>query len=304
MARILLSLADQDVLKNVETVLAETRHVCSRLESYSPDDRHEAVAGRIMAHEPQVVVMDYQPEDAASVKLMQAVTELAGPPEFIFIETEVQADREQVMMALNEGARAFLPRKFEPAALRNYVERAASGPSRLRLKVQEKAGGGDELEVVQRLEVLCGELRIRTNSFQKLISYLLTTPSGAQPRKVLVVSDSPYQLEMLKKILEDYNFQPLVASNPADGLNLALSEKPRLVISDLELDGQNGIEFCQALKFTHKLIPCYFIICTANQDKISLVMTQGNGVDDCLIKPSGQSDTEDFISRVALGLLL
>ncbi|MDR0881090.1 MAG: response regulator [Candidatus Adiutrix sp.] len=304
MARVLLSLTDQAVLQNVETALAETKHVCSRLENPGPTDSPETVAGRIMAQEPQVVVMDYQPEDAASVKLMQAVTELTSHPEFIFIETEAKAEREQVMMALNEGARAFLPRKFEPAALRNYVERAASGPSRLRLKVQEAAGAGDEEAVIHRLEALCGDLRIKTNSFQKLISYLLTTPASTQPRKVLVVSDSPYQLEMLKKILEDYNFQPLTASNPNDGLNLALSEKPHLIISDLELDGQNGIEFCQALKFTHKLIPCYFIICTANQDKISLVMTQGNGVDDCLIKPSGQSDTEDFISRVALGLLL
>jgi hypothetical protein len=33
-------------------------------------------------------------------------------------------------------------------------------------------------------------------------------------------------------------------------------------------------------------------------------MVPGNGVDDCIVKPAGQSDQIDFVSRVALGLLV
>jgi Response regulators consisting of a CheY-like receiver domain and a winged-helix DNA-binding domain len=301
MARILLSLSDAEVLRKVENALAETKHEIIR-EDLTYDLGLMAVAEKIMAEKPDVVVMDYWAEDAGSVKLMQTVTDLAARPEFILLEGEgEEAGREQVMMAINEGARAFLPRDFQSEALLNYVERALSGPGRLRLKALENYGPE---AAINRLEENLGDLRIKTSGYQKLIDYLLATPVSAQPRKVLVVSDSPYQLELLKKILDEHNFAVLAASNPADGLELALKERPRIIVSDLELEGQTGIEFCQAVKFTNKLVPCYFVICTANQDKIGKVMEPGNGVDDCLVKPSGHSDTVDFISRVALGLLL
>ena len=301
MARVILSLKDENVLKEVETALAETRHEVVRLDGLSYDQGLKAVADQIMQETPDVVIMDYWPEDAASVKLMQTATDMVERPEFIFIEAEEEAEREQVLMALNEGARAFLPHKFNVSALLNYVERSISGPGRLRLKALENYGPE---AAVNRLEEQMGDMRSRTGSFQKLIAYLMATPQSAQHRKTLVVSDSPYQLELLKKILDEHNFPTLTASNAGDGLAIATRERPRIIVSDLELEGQTGLEFCQAVKFTHQLIPCYFIICTANQDKIAKVMTPGNGVDDCLIKPSGQSDTVDFISRVALGLLL
>jgi len=302
MARILLNLRDEDMLQGVREALSATRHEVSSLEEAArAEESPDRLAAAIMAQNPDVVVIDFRSEDAASVKLMQTVTDLSSRPEFIFIETEAEAGREEVMMALNEGARAFLPRNFQVSALLNYVERAVSGPGRLRLKAL--ANYGQEGSVNQ-LEEQLGALRTQSTGYQKLISYLLSTPVGVQARKVLVVSDSPYQLELLKKILDEHNFATISASNPADGLNLALSEKPRIIVSDLELEGQTGVEFCQAVKLTHKLIPCYFVICTANQDKVGKVMTPGNGVDDCLIKPSGPSDTVNFISRVALGLLV
>lgn len=300
MARILLSLRDENTLQKVREALTATRHEVLGLDVSAEASPDQMVAA-IMANGPDVVVIDYQSEDAASVKLMQTVTDLNNRPEFIFIETDETAEREQVLMALNEGARAFLPRDFQVSALLNYVERAVSGPGRLRPRVLENYAQDG---AVNQLEEQLGVLRTQSMGYQKLISLLLSTPVSAQGRRVLVVSDSPYQLDLLKKILDEHNFQTISASNPADGLNLALNEKPRIIVSDLELEGQTGVEFCQAVKLTHKLVPCYFIICTANQDKIGKVMTPGNGVDDCLVKPSGPSDMVNFISRVALGLLV
>ena len=303
MARILLCLTEEETLTSAREGLAGAKHEVLELACPSPAETTiEAVAALIMEQNADVVVMDYWSEDAASVKLMQTVTDMTDRPEFIFIEAGSEdVEREQVMMALNEGARAFLSKPFKVSALVNYVERALSGPGRLRLKALENYGPE---AAINHLEEQLGDSRVKSSSFQKIISYLLSTPVSVQARKVLVVSDSPYQLELLKKILDEHNFQVLTASNPEDGLNVAMSDKPRIIISDLELEGQTGVEFCQTVKFTNKLGPCYFIICTANQDKIGKVMTPGNGVDDCLIKPSGQSDTVDFISRVAVGLLL
>ncbi len=301
MAKVLVSLGDEQIRGTVVAALAETRHEAVVIETLDPAGGLMAVADKIMAEKTEVIVIDYWADDAASVKLMQAVTDLAQRPDFIFIEKAGEkAEREQVLMALNEGAHAFLPHDFSSSALISYVERAISGPGRLRY-----SGGPQNGELaLARLEEALGELRVRTSSFQKLVDYLLATPMTAQNRKVLLVFDSPYQLELLKKFLEEHNFITIAASNPADGLAAALAERPRIVVSNLEFDGQTGIEFCQTLKFANKFVPCYFIICTSNKNKIAKVMVPGNGVDDCIIKPSGQSDQIDFVSRVALGLLV
>jgi CheY-like chemotaxis protein len=204
-------------------------------------------------------------------------------------------------MAMNEGAQAFLPSDFEPSALVNYVERSIFGPGRLRPRAFDPQSGDETFHL---LEEALGEARNRNLGYQKVIKYLLATPPRAQNRRVLVVSDSPYQLEMLKKILEEHNFQVFTAPNATDGLNLILNDGPRLIVSDLELEGQTGVEFCQAVKFTNKVVPCFFVICTANKSKIDQVLSPGNGVDDCILKPSGTHDTMEFVARLSLGLLL
>lgn len=300
MATIFISLGDETARQKAAEALAAKYEVLD----IPPLDRAEGLekaAERLAELQPEVLVMDYWVEDAQAVKLMQTATDTAERTYFIFVEPSEGLDHEQLTLAFNEGAIAVIPASFTAEALNLYVERALTGPGRLRFKAQRIS---DPQEDISRLEENLGQLRSRIRGYQNVIKYLMKTPVSEQKRRVLLVSDSPYQLDMLKKILEEHNFVVHACSNPTEAVNLALSEKPRIIVSDLELDGQTGIELCQTLKLTHKFIPCYFIICTANQDKIAKVMTPGNGVDDCILKPSGQSDTVDFISSVALGLLL
>jgi DNA-binding response OmpR family regulator len=303
MTKILLGLNDESLAARVASALESGRYELTPLSVCQPDD-FKAMARTIIESNSDVAILDYWSEENTSVKLMQTVSEVVAlnHPAFIFIEGPgSQASREEVLMALNEGGHAFLTADFQPAALSNYVERALVGPGRLRPRARDP----HETDVtIQILEEALGQIRSRSLGFQKVIGHLLATPFSAQNRKVLVVSDSSYQLEMLKKTLEDHNFQVLTAGNPLDGLNVAINDGPRIIVSDLELEGQTGLEFCQAVKFTHKIGPCYFVICTANQKKLAKVMTPGNGVDDCLLKPSGAYDNLEFVSRVAMGLLL
>jgi DNA-binding response OmpR family regulator len=305
MAKILLSLSDESRIKRATEALSGGRHdlVPLPLTGTQPENVPEAASAIYEAH-GDLIILDYWPSDAASVKLMQTVSDLATfeRPAFIFIESPgLEASREEIIMTLNEGAQAFLPADFQPAALINYVERATMGPGRMRPRARDSHDCDGSLHV---LEEALGHARTQSQGLRKLVGHLLATPVSVQNRKVLLVSDSPYQLDMLKKILEDHNFQVMTASNPNDALNAALSDNPRIIVSDLELEGQNGVEFCRAVKFTHKIIPCFFVICTANQKKIDKVMSPGNGVDDCLLKPSGPHDTLEFVARVAMGLLL
>ncbi|MGL4208815.1 MAG: response regulator [Candidatus Adiutrix sp.] len=301
MAKVLISLDDAHVLGWVTEALGQTRHEAIFLDAFTADESAATLAEHIMSHKADVMVLNYINEDAASVKLMQCVNDYTGRPEFIFIETDDEAaTREQVLMAINEGARAFLPKTVKPAAMLNYLERAISGPLRLRINTQATYDPSSDLD---NLTKTLGTMRRKVSLLQQLTSFLLATPLSEQMRKLLIVSDSPYQLERLKVFFEDYNFTVLTAATAADALKKAQGEKPRIVISDLELEDKSGIELCQAIKFTHKIEPCYFVICTANQDSFEKVMLPATGVNDCLVKPSSSNDFAEFISRVAIGLI-
>jgi DNA-binding response OmpR family regulator len=259
----------------------------------------DPAAKDILAAAPDVVIMEYEAEDALSVKILQEVNDQNPKVGFIFVDSAEPTDRENVLMAINEGAQAFITPDIQPVALQNYVQRAASGPRRLRHF--DSADAAQLQAVNERLT----SVKTRLNNAQKLIAYLLSTPLSSQPRKALILSDSSYQRELLRKHLEDHNFVVATASTLAEGVAQTLAEKPRVVISDYELgEGLTGVDFCKELKFNQKYGPCYFVVCTANKDRIATVMTPGNGVDDCVLKPASATALNSFLARVALGLII
>ena len=300
MANILICLADEKIKARVNEALATTKHKVIEGLLPDPEAALKIAIEDILNEKADVVLMDYLNDDAFSVKILQGLTDVADKPDFIFIDSKNNISREEVLMTVNEGARAILPENFSALSLVNYVERALAGPGRLRFRVKDGSSAGD----TKNLEEKLGYYHSKNKLYEKLVPYLLSTPVSAQARKVLIVSDSPYQLEILKKQLGEHGFATHTAANTKDGLSIALNEKPRIIISDLELEGQTGVDFCKEVKLVHKMGPCYFVVCTANQDKINKVMTPGNGVDDCILKPSGKSDLDMLISRISLGLLL
>ncbi len=65
---------------------------------------------------------------------------------------------------------------------------------------------------------------------------------------VLIVDDSPDNVQALSSLLRAEGFQILSAGNGEDGLRLALEHKPDLVVLDLILPGMLGIEVLDELK--------------------------------------------------------
>lgn len=256
------------------------------------------MAREILAGGYDAAVLDYLAEDACSVKLAQAVSDAEEAARLIFV-ADPAIGAEQVMMAMNEGAFALLPSPLDSRRLEVCLGRALNGPGRLRggTPSREDTGGLDIEETLQVLKRI-------NNGYQKLIPLLLAKPVSEQWRRVLIVSDSPYQVDILRKRMEDFGFKVSTAANAEEGVAAAMADKPLIVVSDLELEGKNGIEFCRELKIVQKFIPCHFVICTASTDKAARVMTPGNGVDDCVLKPSAAESLDGLIARIAIGLTL
>lgn len=300
MSKIIVSLSDAAEQEEVSSGLRLKKHAVSVLPPEAAGLSPKEMAEKLVEEKADVAVLDYNAEDAASVKMLQAATDHASLPRFIFVLPE-DVPVSHILMAVNEGASAIVEKPVNIEALSNYVERAISGPSRFRLEVDKETSTASDL---MKMEKEAKALQMQLASNRKLISYILSTPLGSQHRTAMIVSDSTYQRDSLKKLLEDHGFNVHLAENPEEGLSTALEEKPRIVISDFEMEGKNGIEFCHDLKINHKYMPCFFVICTANSDKIDTIMAPGNGVDGCVLKPSSENDNQALIATAAMGLLL
>jgi len=71
---------------------------------------------------------------------------------------------------------------------------------------------------------------------------------GAILQKVLLVDDEPDILELLRYNLEREGLKVFTASNGRDGLKMAKSERPDLIVLDIMMPGMSGFEVCQRLK--------------------------------------------------------
>ncbi|MGM9478372.1 two-component regulator propeller domain-containing protein [Pedobacter sp. GSP4] len=64
---------------------------------------------------------------------------------------------------------------------------------------------------------------------------------------ILIVDDNPEIIDYIKQIFQD-SFKIYRAENGSDGLRLCKEYLPDIVISDVNMDGLNGIELCRAIK--------------------------------------------------------
>ncbi len=67
-------------------------------------------------------------------------------------------------------------------------------------------------------------------------------------KKILVIEDDPASLRLTQYVLEHNGYTVLTAVNGLDGLKMAQSEQPDLVILDVMLPGMDGFDICYHLR--------------------------------------------------------
>ena len=67
-------------------------------------------------------------------------------------------------------------------------------------------------------------------------------------QKILVVDDSDDTRDMMAKLLEMESFTVVTAEDGNEGLNIAASERPDLIITDINMPNLNGIEMIKELR--------------------------------------------------------
>lgn len=122
--------------------------------------------------------------------------------------------------------------------------------------------------------------------------------AGAQ---VLVVDDTPANIGVLSKMLEDQGYKVLVATSGESALKIAQRAAPDLILLDVMMPGIDGLETCRRLK-AHELsrdIPVIFV--TALSELANIVEGFRVGAVDYIQKPFRH---EEVCARVGTHLTL
>lgn len=115
--------------------------------------------------------------------------------------------------------------------------------------------------------------------------------------KVLVVEDKPEMIQILTDyVLGPQGYVTLTALNGEEGLRLALSEKPDLVILDLRMPKMSGLQVLQTLRELQCPVPV--IVITAYGSEEVVVRALRLGADDYVAKPFELDEMIHVIERV------
>src|SRR5262249_4837138 len=96
-------------------------------------------------------------------------------------------------------------------------------------------------------------------------------------------------------ILEEAGYDVISAYDGDEGLRLALSRRPDLVMSDLEMPKRDGYSLCKELKQDRRTASIPVLLCSAMGEAADLEKGFDAGADDYLVKPVLP---EELITRV------
>ncbi len=113
--------------------------------------------------------------------------------------------------------------------------------------------------------------------------------------EILVVEDCLIQAELLKITLENYNYSVRCAIDGQKALEILNQFEPDIIISDIDMPGMDGYQFCSIVKADDHLKNIPVILLTAHSDPREVMKGLESGADGFLVKPYNE---EFLISRI------
>lgn len=102
---------------------------------------------------------------------------------------------------------------------------------------------------------------------------------------MLVVDDEEAILELLQYNLEKEGYEVKTAQDGIKGVEVARTFKPDLILLDIMMPRQDGVETCRQLREIPDLAGTFIIFLTARSEEYSEVAAFDVGADDYITKP-------------------
>ena len=114
---------------------------------------------------------------------------------------------------------------------------------------------------------------------------------------ILVVEDNERNLKLLRDVLEYAGYDVRVARTAEDGITLAVSEPPDLVLMDLQLPGIDGMEALRRLRDSPRTVDILVVAVTAQAMKQDRERALDAGFNGYVEKPISVRTFPDQVRR-------
>lgn len=109
--------------------------------------------------------------------------------------------------------------------------------------------------------------------------------SRSDSKRVIIVDDDDLSLELLANSLRIQGYGVISVNNAKDALRLLRKTGSRLVISDWEMPGMNGLDLCREIRRDDWSGYVYIILLTSHNQTDDVVEGLSAGADDFISKP-------------------
>lgn len=112
-----------------------------------------------------------------------------------------------------------------------------------------------------------------------------TEPQLLSDKKTILIVDDDAEMREYLTNLFNASYLVYTAENGIEGFQVAATQVPELIISDITMDGMNGLELCKKIKTDKELNHIPVILLTATTNNETQVQGITGGADDYITKP-------------------
>ncbi len=118
------------------------------------------------------------------------------------------------------------------------------------------------------------------------------------PEKILIIDDDLDTLRLVGLMLQKQGYQIVAASGGAQGLELAFSELPDLILLDVMMPMMDGYEVARQLRANEKTVSTPILMFTAKSQLDDKVTGFEAGADDYLTKPTHPTELQAHVKAL------
>ncbi len=108
--------------------------------------------------------------------------------------------------------------------------------------------------------------------------------------KILVVDDSPTEIFQFKEMLEKLGHEVITAENGRDGVTMAVSEQPDVVLMDIVMPDMNGFQATRQIARAEETKHIPVIIVSSKNQETDKVWGRRQGAKGYITKPVVQAE--------------
>jgi len=120
--------------------------------------------------------------------------------------------------------------------------------------------------------------------------------------KILVVDDSPLVRKLAEASLQEAGYEIYTADDGEEGLKIADTINPDLILVDFIMPKMTGSQFCKLLQENEKLKNIPIILITGKGEEVGKKFAEKFGVLDYFVKPFKSEDLVDKVNAILGGV--